>query len=685
MFLIFNLIFIRRFSDSVQKGHQSDVAYLKEAINLQLEGINQATTQLQLLKETKRLSPMTDHEAFKNTVLFDMIEDVKYTVSSNNFLENLYIYYPKSDYVVGNIGSFNSKNYYYLKEKEIAGYEKWLAMVTQEGFGYQIVDDLVQGSTLLLKKSMPLNSKKDIDYILVAEVSQEAIIKLLEVMTRTKPRTLIGIEAYTIVGDDTLITTYQDYKHHVDIKNEFIVIKENIGTQHIEMTLISSEKEILANVNTIRNISYLFLMICLGVGGILAYLLVKNNLKPIQYMVKSLNIPDNENVDELLLIEKQIDRLLEENRIKRRRANKDFIDRVLDYAEQDYAEISRLIKRYDVDLIYTYFTFASIVFLEPFDLGEVESYFDFIEKTEEKATDFSLIASKDREKIVLLINHEDDEIKDRIIKQVYGYWQHKDKKIKMGVSETTDQVATIAALSYQAHRAAIDELKQGINYYQPDEGSGNNTSKVFMKWQKHLLNKQYKEASYMTPDVVNTYLSKQLYPVIYNGRKYAVTNQVIEALNQEACSDKGYYISMLLSSTENKQLIQWIITILDNLGHTCSVPDETITRLGENIKQIIETQYHSSDLCLTYISEQLNVSTSYISRNFKKCYGVGVVEYMNRKRIDQAKTYLVTHQYTIKDIANKVGFSSDLNFIRVFKKYEKMTPGQFSDGKGQGN
>ena len=71
------------------------------------------------------------------------------------------------------------------------------------------------------------------------------------------------------------------------------------------------------------------------------------------------------------------------------------------------------------------------------------------------------------------------------------------------------------------------------------------------------------------------------------------------------------------------------------------------------------------------------MSTTYVSKVFKEEYGIGVVEYMNRLRIDGAKKLLETQDLTIREIAERVGFTSDIHFIRIFKKYENTTPGVY--------
>ncbi len=126
---------------------------------------------------------------------------------------------------------------------------------------------------------------------------------------------------------------------------------------------------------------------------------------------------------------------------------------------------------------------------------------------------------------------------------------------------------------------------------------------------------------------------------------------------------------------EVSKCIQEILKRLEQLNsqYTTNQKDRLVYR----IKRIIEENYNQHYLGLNYISEQVNVSTSYVSKVFKEEYGMGVVEYMNWLRIDNAKKIMRTQQLTVKEIAEKVGFTSDIHFIRIFKKYENTTPGVY--------
>ena len=76
-------------------------------------------------------------------------------------------------------------------------------------------------------------------------------------------------------------------------------------------------------------------------------------------------------------------------------------------------------------------------------------------------------------------------------------------------------------------------------------------------------------------------------------------------------------------------------------------------------------------------NEQICYSQSYISKAFKKKYGIDVSQYVNQVRIARAKKLIRDGSRNIKEIALQVGYSSDAQFIRVFQKFEAATPGVF--------
>ncbi len=67
-------------------------------------------------------------------------------------------------------------------------------------------------------------------------------------------------------------------------------------------------------------------------------------------------------------------------------------------------------------------------------------------------------------------------------------------------------------------------------------------------------------------------------------------------------------------------------------------------------------------------------STSYICRTFKQHYGMPINNFFNIKKIEYAKTLLLTTDYSIEQICEITGFNSAPYFCRLFKKITGGTP-----------
>jgi transcriptional regulator GlxA family with amidase domain len=76
------------------------------------------------------------------------------------------------------------------------------------------------------------------------------------------------------------------------------------------------------------------------------------------------------------------------------------------------------------------------------------------------------------------------------------------------------------------------------------------------------------------------------------------------------------------------------------------------------------------------IADELDITSSYLSREFKRHCGCGAQEYITNVRLDKAKCMLAT-QMTVKEVASATGFGSDVSMARVFKKHLGMTPGKY--------
>ena len=79
------------------------------------------------------------------------------------------------------------------------------------------------------------------------------------------------------------------------------------------------------------------------------------------------------------------------------------------------------------------------------------------------------------------------------------------------------------------------------------------------------------------------------------------------------------------------------------------------------------------------IATEMNVSRPYLSDQFKKATGKNLSEYIMVKKIEHAKKELEFFNTDIKKLSEKLSFSSQSHFTRVFKKYTGITPSEYRE------
>ena len=71
------------------------------------------------------------------------------------------------------------------------------------------------------------------------------------------------------------------------------------------------------------------------------------------------------------------------------------------------------------------------------------------------------------------------------------------------------------------------------------------------------------------------------------------------------------------------------------------------------------------------------MSPSHFSNIFKKQTGLSPYDYVLITRLNHAKNYLQKSDMNISEIAEKVGFNSESNFIYFFTKNTGISPSKF--------
>ena len=68
------------------------------------------------------------------------------------------------------------------------------------------------------------------------------------------------------------------------------------------------------------------------------------------------------------------------------------------------------------------------------------------------------------------------------------------------------------------------------------------------------------------------------------------------------------------------------------------------------------------------------MSPSKLKQSFKKMFGMPVYHYYQRNRMIKAKAMLLSQQYTVREVSDKLGFGTLSHFAKIFNKTFNQLP-----------
>lgn len=95
------------------------------------------------------------------------------------------------------------------------------------------------------------------------------------------------------------------------------------------------------------------------------------------------------------------------------------------------------------------------------------------------------------------------------------------------------------------------------------------------------------------------------------------------------------------------------------------------------IKKYLDDHFTDHNFSLEDMSRELFYNKKYISYIFKKHFGIGIVEYLNTVRIQNACTMIAQGFTSVNDIADRCGYSDAQYFSKVFKSKMNILPSQY--------
>lgn len=569
--------------------------------------------------------------------------------NTNNLIKEVFIWYPQSDLIVGSIGCFSASSYYALMNSlSKDGEERYFNYLRGSQMGYSLYEGL--DGTLRFSFIYPMYSQRRIAGYVVAEIDRDALFHLLgSYRNDSYYRTLIDGTVLSESGNSELLTSGSG-------------------------TCFSSSSETARGLvyeywrnSSVNDIAFPLLITIIGVviSVFITYFgskrMVEVNSRPVNNILRFLGLEaDSEPslaLERLESLATEKGELLERLDIQKRKLSSAFLQYVLINRLGSLTAVEEIAAYYSVEIECA--GFAMIVITSKRDSNETIQ-----QKIEDSFSNTIVTIVQDRVAILFLYDGTSD-FSDFISEtSVMG----RDWRVGVGLSYVS---LNNIVVSYSEALLAL-EYSQSGEYHIYSHGDYDlvpaeeiDIPKMFTA---ELEMGRFAEALKYLDGVFESLFDHNEDAILRKVKLKGIMDEL------QAVSD----ISTVSYDSEQilKECIRNILLgLIDTSRQSEDIQDITDGSAVEKAMKIIMLKFTDPMFGLSALSEMVGCSNTYLSTQFKAHYGINVSRFIQNLRIEKAKEMLLNTDMRVKDIALAVGFSSDIAFLRVFKKAENTTPG----------
>lgn len=133
----------------------------------------------------------------------------------------------------------------------------------------------------------------------------------------------------------------------------------------------------------------------------------------------------------------------------------------------------------------------------------------------------------------------------------------------------------------------------------------------------------------------------------------------------------------LLSCKSTDEINEWFRQIYTGIvKYIESRRGKKSSNMVETIETYIMANYNKN-LSLYTLSQMVYLSIPYLSKVFKEEKGKSLKQFINEVRMEKAKSFLKNPEFKISEVGEKVGYDKVHGFLKLFKEYTGMTPGEY--------
>lgn len=135
----------------------------------------------------------------------------------------------------------------------------------------------------------------------------------------------------------------------------------------------------------------------------------------------------------------------------------------------------------------------------------------------------------------------------------------------------------------------------------------------------------------------------------------------------------------LLHISDPEEMVHWFQheLIRPFIRTITDTSDRELKSILEQVLRRIDTEF-TQNISVESYAEEYGTSPYKLRKALKQASGMNFIDLVMQKRLDKCKELLVTTDMKVNDIAERLGYQPSY-LIRIFKKGEGMTPGQYRE------
>lgn len=721
------------------KANQALLKQTRQAIDASVADIEKLSLQIALNPRVQSLLyAKPPHTSRHHYIRANLVKDFNSYIAPNGIVDNFYVYFNYSDLIITPTSVYSPILLYdtFYKDKG-AKYEDWYNLIRsnhrQELQPIVVSEDSKRlAKSIAYMQSLPINNMGNHMATVVISVDERRFRDAIQNIKWMDSSTVVILDDRNNImglsGSSDLAFSLSYEK----LTDQNGLVNSNIEGQQVIISYISSDvnswkyvsitpvKVFMEKVEYIKHLTTISMIISMLIGGIVAYVFSKKNYNPLQQIVESLAIGVGASLDdgynEYKFINDAVFAALSENekiREKLEQQNKvikdNFLVKLLKGKHLDIISFEDMQLTFDVHFHSDNFV-VSLIYIEDFvKLFEDQNNMSAVDRiklvhfiienvmkeTLESSYDFYLLEVDDfLAGIINLKAKPDNKSIEDIKSHIQKAQEFIEKHFYITVTITLSDIVSSTSAISSAYQQVLDAME-----YRMILGTGDiitySDIQVSKPYYNYSLDEEQKLINLIKTGDYDNAKDILLKVLNDNCRDSNVSVDILKCLLSDIiCTvmktiDEGENLNMLLdqnpiedilSSTGIVEMKYEMLNLLYNVcEHNREKNMDIECQLKHKIMEYVEENYHDKNLNVSKIGEYFDMTPSYISRLFKDRTGESLLDYINETRLKKAKELLVQNDLTVEKVGSMVGYSNSNTFIRVFKKYEGITPGKYRE------